>query len=97
MKLKSAIIAAVTGAAILAAPAGATTRQRVSYADLNLTSAEGQATLQARLNKAAWAACLYDSAGMVRSADDSANCYRSARKDVAVRMASLVADFQRGG
>jgi len=97
MKLKSAIVAAAAGAAMLAAPAGATTRQRVSYADLNLTTAAGQAALQARLNKAAWAACLYDKDGMVRSADDSASCYREARKDVAVRMASLVADFQRGG
>ena len=97
MKLKSALVAAAVGAAILSAPASATTRQRVTYGDLNLTTADGQAALQARLNKAAWAACLYNKDGMVRSADDTASCYREARKDVAVRMASLVADFQRGG
>lgn len=97
MKLKTLILAA-TGVAILAvAPASATTRQTVPFGDLNLTTPEGQATLQARLDRAAWKACLFRADGMVRSGEETASCYREARKDVAVRMASIIASNQRGG
>lgn len=97
MKLKSAIVAAALSAAVISAPASATTVQRVSFADLNLTTAEGQATLQQRVNSAAWKACMFDKSGMLRTGDDTAACYREARKDVAVRVAAIMADFQRGG
>lgn len=99
MKLKSAIIAAAVGSAILAAPASARTDTtlRVSYADLDLTTATGQAELQARLDKAARKACASSNGGSLNTVKDRGTCYREARKDVAVRMASLIAEFQRGG
>jgi len=88
-------------AATIAVPAIAGTdapqRQAVSYTDLNLTTAEGQETLQRRLDSAAWKVCQFDNAGMLRTAQDHGSCYRAARKDVAVQVAQITADFQRGG
>jgi UrcA family protein len=97
MKLKTLILAA-TGAAILAAaPASAKTQQLVHYDDLDLTTPDGQAILQARLDSAAWKACLYNTQGMGRPSQVTASCYRATRQELAVRMASIVANNQRGG
>jgi len=105
MKRTLASIAMATAVALAAMPASAETNtaantaqfRTVSYADLNLTTAEGQATLQRRLDSAAWNVCQFDTDGMLRTAQDHGSCYRAARKDVAIRVAEITADFQRGG
>lgn len=97
MKTVSMILAAALGAAVIATPASAGQTRHVSYSDLNLTTAEGQAVLQQRLNTAAWKVCQFRDDGMLRSAQDHNSCYRTARKEVAVRVAAITADAQRGG
>lgn len=100
MKTPTAIlaVAAAIGAATVGAPALAgTPTERVSYEDLNLTTQEGQDALQQRLNKAAWRVCMFDEKGRLQTAEHQTSCYRQARKDVAVRVAEVVADHQRGG
>lgn len=97
MKAISMFLAAALGAAVIATPASAGQVRHVSYSDLNLTTAEGQATLQQRLNSAAWRVCQFRDDGMLNTAADQTACYRQARKDVAVRVAAITADVQRGG
>lgn len=100
MQFRQTVLALAAGfatmTAVAPAMAGAPT-ERVSYADLRLTTAEGQAELQKRLNKAAWRVCLFDESGSLRSGDETAACYRQSRKDVAVQMAQILADQQLGG
>lgn len=97
MKPVATILAAAIGLAVLASPASARQVRHVSYTDLNLTTAEGQASLQQRLNSAAWQVCQFRDDGMLNTAADQTACYRQARKDVAVRVAAITADAQRGG
>ena len=97
MKAISTLLAAALGAAIVASPASAEQTRRVTYHDLNLTTAEGQAALQKRLDRAAWQVCLSNDAGTPGSAQIHNSCYREARKQVAVSFAAIVADSQRGG
>ncbi|AKH43310.1 UrcA family protein [Altererythrobacter atlanticus] len=100
MKTPTAILAAAAAltaaTAITPAMAGQPT-ERVSYSDLNLTTQEGQDILQQRLNKAAWRVCMFDAKGQLQTAEHQNACYRQARKDVAVRVAEVIADHQRGG
>lgn len=96
--IMAALAAAVGTAAVLAAPAVAAAQvERVPYGDLKLTTPEGQAQLQKRLDGAAWRVCLFDEHGSLRSAEAQGACYRETRKNVAIRLAKIVTDRQRGG
>lgn len=100
MQIQSTVLALTIGLATmaLAAPAiaGAPV-ERVPYGDLHLSTPEGQAELQKRLNRAAWRVCLFDENGSLRASDETALCYREARKDVAVQFARIVSEERLGG
>ena len=98
MRATIAILAAALGTGIIAAPASANASiERVSYADLDLTSLDGQAELQNRLEKAASRVCKYEPDGSLRNSREFGSCYRAARQNVAVQFASLVSDRALGG
>jgi len=99
MSIKTAaILAATIGALGLAAPAfagparSAATVQHVVYDDLDLVSAEGQAELQRRVDKAASRVCMFEPDGSLRQSRNHAQCYRETRKQVAVRVAQAISN-----
>lgn len=100
MQVRSTVLALALGLGTMAtavpAAAGAPS-ERVSYGDLRLSTAEGQAELQKRLNSAAWRVCLFDEDGSLRAGDETAACYRQARKDVAVQFAQILSEERLGG
>jgi UrcA family protein len=98
MRSPVAFLACALGAAAFSAPALAGMPSvSVPYGDLNLTTANGQAQLQQRLDKAAWKVCMFDQQGDLRTGDDHTVCYRAARKEVAVQFARVVNERQLGG
>ena len=98
MKATIAILAAALSTAIVASPASANpTTERVSYADINLTTADGQTELQNRLEKAALRVCKFMPDGSLRDSTTFGSCYRAAHQKVKVQFATLVADQARGG
>ena len=102
-----AATAALLGLALTTAPAfagaGECTQVRVEYSDLDLTSADGQRTLERRLDAAARDACGYDVrvTGSSLPSKHARNCYRQARtraKDVmAVAIDNATSDARLGG
>lgn len=100
MQIRSKILAAALGlgSMIVAVPAAAgAPSERVPYGDLRLSTPEGQAELQKRLNRAAWRVCMFDEEGFLRTSDEAAACYRQARKQVAVRFAQVISEERLGG
>ncbi len=69
----------------------------VNYADLALTTPEGQKTLQTRLNEAARQVCRFDSQGRLKTSRQENACYRETRQKVSVQMASVIRDNLLGG
>ncbi len=68
----------------------------VRYADLDLTTLEGQRTLSQRLNRAAKVACEFHAqAGTPSRA--AIDCYHQARAKASGQMARLVDDLRLGG
>ena len=98
MSIRTLGMAAASALALLSAPAlaGAPVAH-VGYSDLNLTTPDGQAELQRRLDSATWKVCRYDNEGKLRTAEDETACFRSVRKEVSIRMAQVVTDNQLGG
>lgn len=91
-------IAAAIGAATLALPASAQTRtMAVSYADLDLSTAEGMDELEQRLDRAAWRVCKLDRQGTLHARVDQLRCYRQTRKTNAVQLAQVASRVQLGG
>ncbi len=89
---KTFTLAAAAAAVLVSAPVFASDRvERVAYGDLNLASANGQAELQHRLDKAAHKACMFDAKGQLSTTDQAADCYHDARKTADVRFAEAVA------
>ncbi len=87
-------------AALVAQPAMAEvgrTAVQVNYADLNLTTPEGQDQLQSRLDKAAIQVCRYDAKGRLNTSRTEIACHREARQKVSVQMASIADDNRLGG
>lgn len=73
--------------------------QKVSYADLDLTSPEGQAVLDRRIDAAARKVCAMDeirTSTRIKSRESKA-CYAKARASAANQVAGIVADKQLGG
>lgn len=98
MTTRTFIIGSAIAAAITATPALAADRAaHVPYADLNLASAEGQAELQDRLDKAARKVCRFEDDGQVSTPADENACYRATRQKVDVQVAYLTSEIQRGG
>jgi UrcA family protein len=91
-------LAAAAGMLVTApAMAAETNATRVTYADLKLASAEGQAELQRRIDRAAWSVCQYDARGRIRAPRDQVQCFRASRQDVSVRVAQIIDDHRLGG
>lgn len=96
MTNKTAIMAAAIGALGFAAPASAATAyttapvERISYDDLDLATAHGQAELQHRVDRAAWQVCKFQQDGTIRNGPDHIQCYRAARQKVAVQVAQAI-------
>lgn len=83
--------AALLGLTLAATPAFAKDVQ-VRYADLNLTTAEGQKTLERRIDRAAREACDYDqyTTGTRLPSQAAAACYRQALDSAETMMAGRV-------
>jgi UrcA family protein len=101
MKTATLAIAAVMGASLAATPliAQEPTQVQVSFADLNLETAEGRDALEKRLDNAARQACGYDdvmTGTRVRSSH-AKSCYAKARKSNNERMARIVQNVGLGG
>lgn len=97
MTFRTIIIGAAMAATITTG-ATAAPSERVSYRDLDLASAEGQAELQGRLDSAARRVCRFDERGQLVTPDEENACYRAARKTADVRFAELIdSTIQRGG
>jgi UrcA family protein len=95
---RTLIIGAALAAALSTAPAVANDRAAyVTYQDIDLTSEAGQAELQARLDKAARQVCRFDANGYLNTAEKEDACFRATREKVAVEVAYLTTDYQRGG
>ncbi|MEM7665352.1 MAG: UrcA family protein [Pseudomonadota bacterium] len=98
-----ALAAATVGLAVTATPAfaGSTDKQSidVSFADLNLSTPEGQETLDKRIKTAARKACGLDQVrtGTRIKSSSATNCYNNAMTSVKRQVAAAVADQQRGG
>lgn len=93
--------AAVLGLVLAAAPAltapafaAEATKVKVEYKDLDLTTAQGQRTLERRLDKAARYACGYDSRlpGTRIASQDARNCYKQARTSSGEAMATAISN-----
>lgn len=95
---RTLIIGAALAAALSTTPAMANDRAAyVTYQDIDLSSEAGQAELQARLDKAAHKVCRFDDNGYVKTPTDENACFRATREKVAVEVAYLMTDVQRGG
>jgi len=99
IKTNALFMAAALGAATLsAAPALANASMvRVSHADLDLTTQDGQDTLQRRLDSAASRACRFHADGALRASTENGQCYRDTRRQARVTFASVMTDRRLGG
>jgi UrcA family protein len=94
----------ITIALGLASAAGAQPAERelplqteaVSFADLNLSSAVGQATLQHRIELAAGNVCGHNGMAAMEDFLESAACYRTAYWDGVRQMQKVVASYKSG-
>ena len=100
--MRSKLTLAMAGAALfagsaLAVPAAAEDRTvPVSYADLNLETAEGKAKLDQRVRRAARQACSAPGRSLAETAAQYA-CYRLAMERSSVEVASLIRQHALGG
>lgn len=96
---RMAILAPVAAATIMAAqPAFASiSHENVAFADLSLSTPEGQAQLQERVDAAAWRVCRYNSRGQVADARTEHACFRAARQSARTQFADAVKADRRGG
>lgn len=101
MKTRSAILAAALGAAMLSAPAvAAGPSTGIRYADLNLTTPEGQAQLDRRIDDAAKAMCgIADiRTGTILQGTKQKECYESAKASAHKQIAERLShQTQQGG
>lgn len=98
---KTPIAAALLGLALTAAPAFADTIS-VQYKDLDLSTTEGQKTLDHRIDVAARQVCGYDAitTGTRLRSSASVECYKNARAQVQHQVAAAIdnaSDKQMGG
>lgn len=97
--MKQTLIALSAAAVALSAAPAFAKDVAVSYADLNLSSIEGQKTLERRLDRAAKKACGYDVAitSTRLSSPQTMDCYNKAKAKAQTTVAALVEDARLGG
>ncbi len=101
--LKTVLTTAALGLAVVSTPALAGSGQAqsvsVTFADLDLSTAEGADELDRRIDNAARQACYidYKRTGSRMRTSDSKACYAKARKSVERQVAVMVEQAQRGG
>jgi UrcA family protein len=102
-KFALALAAASISVTGMAAPAFAGTASsktiKVEYADLNLNTMNGQATLERRLDKAAKRACDFNDArtGTRIQSKAAKECLAKARASAKQQFAAVMEDQRRGG
>lgn len=98
ISIKAGLAAALVAGAMVSAPVSAAEGHSVMvrYSDLDLSTAEGQATLERRLHKAAERVCGIDSRtfGAVLPSAESRGCYRETVKNFE-REIAIRAEAQR--
>jgi UrcA family protein len=103
LKPAAMLLTALSAAIALPAAAkadGTPTTIRVSHADLDLTSADGQDVLRKRLDSAARRVCDVRYNNSIASLQRSLACYRQTRRDVQVQVQFAMETAglpQRGG
>lgn len=81
---------ALSGSAAFAQTGEVRTSQRVSYSDLDLASAKGQATFEARLRRAASSVCEANyGPHPLSEAMESRRCYRNALSSARASLAAV--------
>lgn len=102
ISLKAGLAAALTAGALIAAPAHAAKDEgatvHVRYADLDLSTQEGQGTLERRLDHAAQEVCGIDprTSGRALPTTESRSCYRETIKNFEREIAARAEQQQRG-
>lgn len=98
MTTRPLIFAAALAAALTNTPAMAEHKTvAVSYADLDLATEEGMTRLQERLDVATRKVCRVEGLDRLRANAGRAECMREAQKSVAVQVAQIQTETQRGG
>lgn len=97
--MKQTLIALSAAAVALSATPSFAKDIAVSYGDLNLSTIEGQKTLERRLDRAAKKACGYDvSITSTRlSSPKTEACYAKAKASAQTTVAMLIEDARLGG
>lgn len=95
-KKTAPIAAALLGLALTATPSLAKDVE-VRYGDLDLTSAQGQKTLEVRLRKAAREACDYDTrtTGSMLPSHEARDCYIKATQKAQGQMAAAIENAEQ--
>ncbi|MFC4253870.1 UrcA family protein [Altererythrobacter xixiisoli] len=91
-----AFAAAVLSTAMIATPAAAET-VRVTHADLDLNTIEGQQKLQQRVDGAIRRICLFDDQGRLSNAYVTQACTRQIRAEMTPKVAALIENSRLGG
>lgn len=89
------IVAAMAIAAQVAPAPAQAASMAVSYADLDLTSAEGHATLDARIDRATRRVCAAEDPRNLRAVVASHACYRVAMASAQPKLAALKSERVR--
>lgn len=100
MITKTIPLAAALTAALVAQPAFAGTFgreptnrvERVSYADLDLSTKAGREELDKRLAKATIQVCRFDAKGNIVTRNDEMACVRTARADIRTQLAQIATE-----
>jgi UrcA family protein len=96
LAISASFVLLSTGAAVAADAANTdNVSKRVSYADLNLASEEGVATLNARIRWAARSICDTRQSGILREVLAERACMREAMAGVSPKVELAVARFER--
>jgi UrcA family protein len=97
--MKQTLIAISAAAIALSATPSFAKDVAVSYGDLNLSSIDGQKTLERRLDRAAKKACGYDVAvtSTRMSSPKTMDCMNKAKAQAQTTVATLIEDARLGG
>lgn len=101
--IKAGLAAAIAASTVLAAPAfaadGVTRTVSVRYSDLDLSTQEGQAALERRLDRAAERVCGIDrrTSGPSMPSTDAMRCYRETVKDFEREIAARAQQQEQRG
>jgi UrcA family protein len=93
MRITNALFAVAAAAAIATSPAAAQSSLNVRYSDLDLSTADGQAKLESRIDQAARKTCGMDerTVGSRLASRDARDCYAQTKQQVHERVTALIA------